>query len=553
MTAYARRAGALALAAAALLLPAHRAALMLAGESSPLVPKVATGTWIFKGFLLLHAILLAASSRLVLLPAGRGETATTDYKTSRADVWLILGLLVVGLALRLYNLGEGLWFDEIQTLVDYVRLPLPRIVTTFDSQNQHPLYTVLARGAFAVFGEAPWALRLPAALLGVASLWAAYRLGRMMTDRREALLATALLTFSYHHIWFSQNARGYTGLLLWTILGTLFFLRLLEGRYQSAWAPAVGYGVTMALGAYTHVTAAFVVIGHGLILLARQLGTHARAEAPQYRRHPLLGLFLATTFSLQLYAPILPQFLDTILHPANQGVTTEWQSPLWFMAETLRGLGRGLPGGWLALTCGALVVGAGIWSYWRQSPTLLALMLVPAMVSAVTLVATGHNLWPRFFFFAAWFGVLLVVRGGFALARAVTPGRGELVATTAVAIVILASASTIPGVYRPKQDFVSAGAFVERSLEKSDAVVTVDLTSYPYAKYFRRSWYSVESAAALEKIEREHPKTYVLYTFPTRLAAVQPDIWTRLQKRYVPAASFAGTVGGGAIVIMVNR
>jgi uncharacterized membrane protein len=147
--------------------------------------------------------------------------------------WAVLGLLLlIGGLIRMYRLPNGLWFDEIQTLVDYVRLPMGHILTTYNSQNQHLFYSVLAGATTGIFGESAATLRLPAAVFGVASLAAMYFFARMVTGRIESLLATALLTFSYHHVWFSQNARGYTGLLLFTLLASGFFVRLVAGRYQ---------------------------------------------------------------------------------------------------------------------------------------------------------------------------------------------------------------------------------------------------------------------------------------------------------------------------------
>ncbi len=132
-------------------------------------------------------------------------------------VYIGLGaLLLVSMAVRLYQLGSGLWFDEIMTLKEYARLPYLEIVTRFKSENQHFLYSLLAHSSILLFGESAWSLRLPAVLFGVGSIWAVYMLGAEVTDRKQAFLASALLAFSYHHLWFSQNARGYTGLLFWT-------------------------------------------------------------------------------------------------------------------------------------------------------------------------------------------------------------------------------------------------------------------------------------------------------------------------------------------------
>ena len=150
----------------------------------------------------------------------RGVTNESGYGAR-----LALVLLAAGAALRLYGLNRGLWVDEVTTLVEYVRPSLGDIVTTYGSQNQHFLFSVLAHLSITAFGESVWSLRLPAALFGIATLWALWRLGLELTSPREALLSMALLTFSYPHIWFSQNARGYSALLFWTVASSYYLVR----------------------------------------------------------------------------------------------------------------------------------------------------------------------------------------------------------------------------------------------------------------------------------------------------------------------------------------
>lgn len=469
-----------------------------------------------------------------------------------AATWAGLAIvLAAALALRLPGLNEGLWFDEIQTLVTYVRLPLPDIVTTFDSQNQHLLYSLLAGLSVRAFGDAAWALRLPAVLFGVASIGATFWLGRLVATRRQALLAAALLAASYHHVWFSQNARGYTGLLLFTLLGTGLFARLL-GEHGSRPRTWLGYGAVMALALYTHSSAAFVSVAHVAIWLVLVL-RRPRTEWPaRVRGAPALALAASAGLTLLLYAPVLAQFADTLLADTHGGTGGRWQAPSWLVSEMLRGLARGLPGGWLALVAGLLVTAVGVASYARQSRALLALFLLPGLVTATTIIGLGHNLWPRFFFFSAGFAALIVVRGLFALGAALLPARGPALATAALAAACLASLATVPAAWRPKQDFLGADAFVQRELAAGDAVAALDMSGFVYTKYLPRAATLVDSGDALRALEAAHRRTWVIYTFPQRLSAVQPEIWRRLERDYRPAAEFPGTVNEGTVYVVVK-
>ncbi len=485
----------------------------------------------------------------VVSPAG-AAAAEREAVPAATPAWAwLVPILVLGAVLRAVRLGEGLWYDEITTLVNYAAQPLGRIVTTFDSQNQHLLFSVLARLSILAFGESAAALRLPAAAAGVLSLGLVAWFGAKVGSRREALLAALLLAASYHHVWFSQNARGYTLLLCGALAGTGFLLDTLEQSGLRARRAVAWYGVTMALAVYTHVTAVFLVAGHAVVWLALLL--LQRLEGPA-RWRPVAAFGLAGALSLVVYAPVLGQIVETVTRPTMAGTTVEWRNPLWFVTETARGLIAGVPGGVAGLAAGLVVAGTGLVGFARRRGAALALMLVPVGVTAAAMLATAHNLWPRLFFFAAGFGALIAVRGGFALLERLMPARAALVGTLGVVTVSLASVATVPRAWRPKQDFAAARAFVVAAANPGDAIVTVDMTRFPYQRWLRTDWPAVDSDTALAEVEGRHVRTWVLVTFPTRLAAVYPALWARLERDYTEAARFPGTVGGGAVIVKVR-
>lgn len=471
---------------------------------------------------------------------------------SRASFGVILVVVIVAaLIVRLHDLGDGLWYDEIDTLVHYVRQPLGYIVGTFDNKNQHVLYSVLAHWSTASFGDSAWALRLPAALLGVASIAALAWFGAIVTSRAEALAASALLALSYHHVWFSQNARGYTGLMLATLIASGMLVKMTSEATPKL-RLAVAYAITMGLALYIHLTAALIVAGHGLWWLALII---ARRERPIWPTAwlPFVGFALSAVFALVLYIPVLSKLLPTLLAPSVGGTTAEWRNPLWFVSETTQVLARGLPGGWLTFALAVAIAVGGLISYARRSPAITALMLLPAFVTGTTILVAEHNLWPRFFFFAAGFGALIVMRGIFVVARLLWPSRARELALAVATLVVLASASTVPRAWNPKQDYLAARNFVDRASRPGDAVVTVDMTEVPFIDMYGRPWLLAVNREQLASIEAAHARTFVLLTFPVRVAAISPDLWAYVQRNYIKAAEFRGTVTGGEIIVMTTR
>jgi mannosyltransferase len=558
-------AAALALLALALALPPSACAAALAGGDAARLGVVEAGVWTLKLALALNAALLWGAGKLARrgrsgAPLLRRGLREGEPATAREHAAIRL-FLAVALVLRLHELGAGLWYDEIDTLVNHVRLPLAEVVTIFQSKNQHFLYSVLARISLVVFGEGAWALRLPAALLGVASLYATWRLGRLLAPPMEAMLASALLAFSYHHLWFSQNARGYTGMLLFTLTGTAAFLRLLAARDGAeAVRRSLAYGAWMALATLVHLTSLFTVAAHGLIWIALLASSRRREPGGAALARPLaletfLGFVAIAGFSVLGYALVLPQFAGTALAPLP-GAPTEWRAPHWFVLETLAGLARGIPGGWVSLVLAFLVAAAGLWSYLRQSPWVLAILLAPGVVTAAAVFALEHNLWPRYFFFSAGFFALLAIRGigelARALARAWGGGGAEAIARSAALLACAAAAFAMPKAWGPKQDFEGALRFVRANAAPGDAVVTVLTASLPYEALHRAGWSEVASLEELVDAERRHPRTWLVYTMPTLLRAWQPGIWERIQSEYSVVRSFPGSVGDGDIVISVH-
>jgi len=192
-------------------------------------------------------------------------TTSAPRSITKAEVATLVALTLAALVLRVVGSNSGLWIDEIYSLVDFFRVPLGRMVTAFPRDNHHPLYSALAHLSIGAFGEAPWSIRLPAVLFGTATIPLLYGLGRYVGSRREGLLAALLLAVSYHHVWFSQNARGYAMLAFFTVACTWALLRILEGGSRRL---AFVYGASAALGAYTHLTMVFIVVGHAAVCVA---------------------------------------------------------------------------------------------------------------------------------------------------------------------------------------------------------------------------------------------------------------------------------------------
>ncbi len=498
---------------------------------------------VFLGQLLVGATLFRigiAVLGLIVIYLGRSaverQVHQDDQKPDLKWIWL---LLLIALALRAYELDAGLWHDEILTYVRYVHVPAGETVTTFNDQNQHFLYTLLAQGSIRLFGDSNWTLRLPAVLFGVGSILTLYLFGCLVSNRREAFLSSTLLTFSYHHIWFSQNARGYTGLLFWTLLTSWLFLRAQRESTRRLW---LFYAVTMALAVYTNMTILFIAVCHFLLFLP--------AASRNKWTGFLTGFCLAAFLTVLLYSLVLPQLFGRGVSEVS--TVPEWKQPFWTILEFVRALRTGFAGNIVAVMALA-VFAAGFVSYVRTNWNMAVLFAVPIVLCFAIVVGMGHHLWPRFFFFAFGFAALIAVRGTMILGAAVSKllklHRPELTGTVLCAGMIVVSAAAIPRVYSPKQDFGEALRFVESQKEPGDVIVTAGLATIPYQEYYKRNWPEVKTADALNSIRSKAKHTWILYTFPPEVQSVYPDVMAVIRNDFRVVKEFHGTVGSGTIYV----
>src|SRR5207302_8193172 len=121
---------------------------------------------------------------------------------------------------------------------------------------------------------------------------------------------------------------------------------------------------------------------------------------------PLVAFTLAASFTLQVFALTLPEFLRSARGEIS--MPSEWTQPLWVLAELLHGLRIGFSG--IAVVfCGGVLVLGGWLSLFRRRQSLAIAMVLPGLLGGFSMFVLGHNLWPRFFFFCMGFALLVVI------------------------------------------------------------------------------------------------------------------------------------------------
>src|SRR5688500_12733994 len=96
--------------------------------------------------------------------------AKTSTSPNTVNRFPLLAAVVVAFAatLRIALLSQSLWYDEISTILNYVRPPWEQIVAGTYSPNNHVLFTLLAKFCDEVTGRQilAFAARFPSVVAG---------------------------------------------------------------------------------------------------------------------------------------------------------------------------------------------------------------------------------------------------------------------------------------------------------------------------------------------------------------------------------------------------
>lgn len=193
---------------------------------------------------------------------------------------LVLSLLVA-FGLRAWNLGaQSIWIDEGLSIWDAQKNALELLATHAQWDIHPPLYYLILHFWMSISGSSEFAVRFLSVSCDVLAVALVYWLAKLLQRKRtsdtsgvDRLLTTLpplLMAVSPFLVFTSQEARMYSMLTMLGVLATAALWRAIEAvpsrsfSYLTRWG---FYALAVALMAYTHYFAAFVVAFHGLFLL----------------------------------------------------------------------------------------------------------------------------------------------------------------------------------------------------------------------------------------------------------------------------------------------
>lgn len=217
--------------------------------------------------------------------------------TKRSAIWLLIGIIALGVAVRSYRLTErSLWFDESFSW-RLVQFSWPEVVSRTAADVHPPLYYFVLKIWTDVLGDSALALRSLSLVFAALMIALIYHFTASVASRRAGLLAATFLALSTWQISFAGEARMYTLGGLLALLSTWLLYQATLTSQARWWA---GYALAAAAFVYTHNFAILTLLAHALFL---GIVTLQRKKLRQ-------SAFISFVAIALLYLPWLPTLLE---------------------------------------------------------------------------------------------------------------------------------------------------------------------------------------------------------------------------------------------------
>jgi hypothetical protein len=252
------------------------------------------------------------------------------------DNYLLITIIIFAAILRIYHIDfQSIWIDEIHTMVESnPKLEYDKFydIMLFREQMPH-LYFLITRVITFVFGHSVFVVRMISAIIGVVSVYCIYLLGKVLYSKKTGIIAASLLSVNYFHIWYSQEARPYILLCLFTILS---FYRLIIFLRNYNLKNSIFYAFFAVLMINTHFFALFVLVAQIIIIGFLMLDKPKQERIPFFKKSVISGILI-----LLLWLPSVKIFLIVAkinsfwIQPPTSEVYTQLFKDLFGGAESV--------------------------------------------------------------------------------------------------------------------------------------------------------------------------------------------------------------------------
>ena len=286
------------------------------------------------------------------------------FKADKRTDNILLGIiLLVAAVLRFWRFPElPFMHDEFSALCRTNYDSFVELVREAIAPDAHPagVQTFLYYWV-KIFGMSEFWIKLPFALMGLASVYLIYLIGKLWYSRKAGLMAAAVFAASQFTVFYSQLARPYAFGVFFVLLFVVVWTKMIFGqRKPSVWL-CVAFAFTAALSAYTHhfaTAVAGLVFLTGLFFLSKE------------RR---LYYWLSGVGAVVLYGPNMPVFFHQLIDNGGVGGWLDAPKPTFlsdFVQYTMNFSSL------FMFTAGVVIVLPLIYGHWQKGRNAMRIVSV---------------------------------------------------------------------------------------------------------------------------------------------------------------------------------
>ena len=161
-----------------------------------------------------------------------------------------------------------------------------------------PLVFLLQHYSMRIFGETPFAVRLPSVLAGLAAVFLVYLIGRRLYSPVVGLAASALFAFTVNHVWISRIGLQESIAIALVLASAYFFLKGLENPKRLPWA-----GTFLGLAFLAKYYALILAPIFFVLFLIHPIGIYKNDRFYRYRLRK--GIALAALLFVVIVSPVV--------------------------------------------------------------------------------------------------------------------------------------------------------------------------------------------------------------------------------------------------------
>ena len=184
---------------------------------------------------------------------------------------VFLLILIFGSFLRFYKLDlQSLWLDELVTKRTASLENVQEVINLTAKVDVHPPgFYMISHYWIKIIGSSEIDIRLLSAICGSLAILAVFVLTMKLYSKREALISALLVAVFWFPVYYSQEARPYSLLFLFSVVSTIFYYPLVKKFYRKESSKTINtilYMGSIIVTSYIHYFGTYLVFLQGVFL-----------------------------------------------------------------------------------------------------------------------------------------------------------------------------------------------------------------------------------------------------------------------------------------------